>query len=136
MNQIINMSKHFKNIKVNADSELIMDIYGLDTSIVNSFRRIVLSDVECNAFDNIDIEKNTSIVNNEILSHRLGLIPLTLDDIDEVCVELNVKNTYEIIKKIYDERKNIYKLATYKINCNNLSKKNIVEKIIFHYEKH
>lgn len=87
------MSKHFKNIKVNADSELIMDIYGLDTSIVNSFRRIVLSDVECNAFDNIDIEKNTSIVNNEILSHRLGLIPLTLDDIDEVCVELNVKNT-------------------------------------------
>ena len=49
---------------------------------------------------------------------------------------LNVKNTYEIIKKIYDERKNIYKLATYKINCNNLSKKNIVEKIIFHYEKH
>ncbi len=62
------MNKHFKNIEINEDSQLIMDIYGLDTSIVNSFRRIVLSDVLCNAFDNVEIEKNTSIINNEILS--------------------------------------------------------------------
>lgn len=87
------MNKHFKNIEINEDSQLIMDIYGLDTSIVNSFRRIVLSDVLCNAFDNIEIEKNTSIINNEILSHRFGLIPLTIDELDNVCVELNVKNT-------------------------------------------
>jgi DNA-directed RNA polymerase subunit L len=92
------MSSHFKNIEINDDSQLIMDIYGLDTSIINSFRRIVLSDVLCNAFDKIDIEKNTSIINNEILSHRLGLIPLTIDDLDDVCVELDVKNTgYEKI---------------------------------------
>ncbi len=87
------MSKHFKNIEINDDSQLIMDIYGLDISIVNSFRRIVLSDVVCNAFDNTEIEKNTSIINNEILSHRFGLIPLTIDDIGKVCVELNIKNT-------------------------------------------
>jgi len=49
---------------------------------------------------------------------------------------LNVKNTYEIIKKIYEKRKNIYKLATYKINCNNLTRENIIKKIIFYYEKY
>ena len=31
---------------------------------------------------------------------------------------------------------NIYKLANYKIDCNNLEKENIVKKIIILYEKH
>ena len=48
---------------------------------------------------------------------------------------LKGKNTYEIIKKIYNQRKNIYKLAKYKINCNNLSKPNITKEIIIIYEK-
>ena len=48
---------------------------------------------------------------------------------------LKGKNTYEIIKKIYNQRKNIYKLAKYKINCNNLSKQNITKEIIIIYEK-
>ena len=39
------------------------------------------------------------------------------------------------INKLYNERKNIYKLAKYKINCNNLNKENIVKKIINFYEK-
>jgi len=44
-------------------------------------------------------------------------------------------NTEEIINKLYEERKDIYKLANYKIDCGNLAKKNIVEKIIDIYEK-
>jgi len=39
------------------------------------------------------------------------------------------------IDKLYAERKNIYKLAKYKINCNNLSKEDIVKKITIYYEK-
>ena len=48
---------------------------------------------------------------------------------------LKGKNTYEIIKKIYNQRKNIYKLAEYKINRNNLSKENIAKEIVIIYEK-
>ena len=40
------------------------------------------------------------------------------------------------INKLYGERKNIYKLAKYKIDCNNLSKESIAKKIISFYEKH
>jgi len=40
------------------------------------------------------------------------------------------------ISKLYEERKNIYKLANYRIDCTDLSKKNIVNKIIIFYEKH
>ena len=49
---------------------------------------------------------------------------------------LHEKNTQEVMRKIYVERRNIYKLAHHKINCNNLTKKNIAKKIIIFYEKH
>ena len=49
---------------------------------------------------------------------------------------LNKENNQEIIRKLYAERKDIYKLANHKINCDNLSKENIVKKIIAFYEKY
>ena len=49
---------------------------------------------------------------------------------------LKQQNVEEIIKKLYSKRKNIYKLAKYKINCNKMTKEEIVEKIIFYYENH
>jgi len=48
---------------------------------------------------------------------------------------LNDKNTDEVIKKLYGDRKKIYKLANYKINCGNLSKESIIKKILIFYEK-
>ena len=38
------------------------------------------------------------------------------------------------VKKIYQLRKKIYSLANYKINCDNMSKTQIVEKILVYYE--
>ena len=48
---------------------------------------------------------------------------------------LNEENNLKKINKLYDERKNIYKLANYKINCDDLSRENIIKKIIVYYEK-
>ena len=48
---------------------------------------------------------------------------------------LNKENSQKKINKLYDKRKNIYKLARHKINCDNLSKENIAKKIIAFYEK-
>ena len=49
---------------------------------------------------------------------------------------LKQQNVEEIIKKLYSKRKNIYKLAKYKINCNKMAKEEIAEKIIFFYENY
>jgi len=49
---------------------------------------------------------------------------------------LKQEDSEEIIKKLYSERKNIYKLAKYKINCNNLTKGDIAKKIISFYENY
>ena len=48
---------------------------------------------------------------------------------------VNEADSQTKINKLYAERKNIYKLAKHKINCNNLSKENIADKIIILYEK-
>ena len=48
---------------------------------------------------------------------------------------INEENSQIKINQLYAERKNIYKMANYRINCNNLSKKDIANKIITFYEK-
>ena len=49
---------------------------------------------------------------------------------------INKENKLKAINKLNLERTSIYKLANYKIDCNNMSKENIVKKIISLYEKH
>ena len=49
---------------------------------------------------------------------------------------LNKENNQKKINKLYDDRKNIYKLANHRINCDNLSKESISKKIITFYEKY
>ena len=49
---------------------------------------------------------------------------------------LKKENKQKKLKELYDERKKIYKLADYKIDCDGLVKKDIAKKIIELYEKH
>ncbi|QPG74075.1 DNA-directed RNA polymerase core subunit rpc40 [Brettanomyces nanus] len=55
------------------------DLIGLDTSIANAFRRIMISEVPSVAIEYVYIFNNTSVIQDEVLSHRLGLIPLKVD---------------------------------------------------------
>ena len=48
----------------------------LSCSIANSLRRIMISEVPTISIDLVSVEINTSLINDEFLSHRLGLIPL------------------------------------------------------------
>ena len=48
---------------------------------------------------------------------------------------LDKENSSKIIKKLFTERKDVYELANYKINCNRLTKNDIINKIISIYEK-
>ena len=47
---------------------------------------------------------------------------------------LNKKKLEVDVKKIYQSRKKIYSLANFKINCDNITKSQIVEKILVFYE--
>ena len=64
-------------IHQNEKYESQFSLVGIDASIANAFRRILLAEVPTFAIEKVFIHNNTSIVQDEILAQRLGLIPLT-----------------------------------------------------------
>ncbi len=54
-------------------------IWGTDVSFVNSLRRIILAEVPCMAIEDVVIVENSSLIHDEILAHRLGLVPVKTD---------------------------------------------------------
>ena len=54
-------------------------VRGVSVPYVNALRRIILTEVPAMAIDELVILENSSILNDEILAHRMGLIPLKTD---------------------------------------------------------
>jgi len=54
-------------------------VSGVNAPFVNALRRIILTEVPTMAIDEIVILENSSILNDEILAHRMGFIPLKTD---------------------------------------------------------
>ena len=58
------------------DTEAEFDLVGIEAPIANALRRILLAEVPSMAIEKVHIHNNTSILQDEVLAHRLGLIPL------------------------------------------------------------
>ena len=71
--------KHQLNVKFhhNKPYDSAFSLIGVDASIANAFRRILIAEVPTLAIEDVFIFDNTSIIQDEVLAHRLGLIPLT-----------------------------------------------------------
>lgn len=89
--------------KIN-DDELLFTLSGVNVSIANSLRRIILSDIPLVVFrvspnnkNKCNIIANTCGLNNEIVKHRLSCVPIHIKDIEEFplknyIMELHVQN--------------------------------------------
>jgi DNA-directed RNA polymerase subunit D len=73
----------FKQVEIKVlkkdEDNLRLLIQGVNVPYINALRRIVTSEVPCMAIDEIVMVENSSIIQDEIIAHRLGLIPLKTD---------------------------------------------------------
>ena len=61
-----------------------------DTSVANALRRVMIAEVPTMAIDLVNIMENSSALQDEFLAHRLGLIPL--------CVENDARYEYNRVR--------------------------------------
>lgn len=62
-------------VHYNRQHDLSFSLVGVDAAIANALRRILIAEVSTLAIETVFIEDNTSVIHDEVLSHRLGLIP-------------------------------------------------------------
>ncbi|KAI3406677.1 rpb3 [Candida oxycetoniae] len=99
----------------------------VDLAMANSLRRTMLAEVPTLSIDLVEIEVNTSVLADEFLSHRLGLIPLDSQGIenllysrdcacDNYCVKCSV--ALELTAKCdTDSTMNVYASDLYRLNA-------------------
>ncbi|RRT65776.1 hypothetical protein GW17_00037338 [Ensete ventricosum] len=72
--------KSFKTVVVRLTAdEIEFDMVGIDASLANAFRRILIAEVPTMAIEKVLVVNNTSVIADEVLAHRLGLVPLNAD---------------------------------------------------------
>jgi len=76
--------KHFIHnvdiqIKSSSKEELVFDLIGAEPPLANALRRIMIAEIPTIAIEKVTMWQNTSIIPDENLAHRVGLLPIKAD---------------------------------------------------------
>ena len=107
-----------KQIEIN-DNNLILHFKNINKKLVNSIRRILLSEIETLAFDNIEIIYNSTFMPDEVWKQRIELIPIKIINENRKIDLNNLENNYFELDKKYDNNCNNYVTSNNLTNINN-----------------
>lgn len=62
------------------DNRIDLEWKNVSSIFLNTLRRIMISDIPTIAIDKIELEENSSPMNDEFMAHRIGLIPIQCDE--------------------------------------------------------
>lgn len=62
---------------------LKFEITNTTLGVANALRRTIISEVPTMAIEMVRVAENTSPLNDEFIAHRLGLVPLVSDNVDD-----------------------------------------------------
>lgn len=77
-------AEHLKeNLKMDIvhldDSKMTLHIQNMDVALVNGLRRLLLSEVPSISPETVHVWQNSGVMQDEVLNHRIGLVPFKLD---------------------------------------------------------
>ncbi|KAF9764643.1 DNA-directed RNA polymerases I and III subunit RPAC1 [Nosema granulosis] len=93
---------------------LEFDILNIHCSVANAIRRILISEIPTVSIDKISIVDNTSVLPDEFLAHRLGLIPIIVspEDLEFVNGEHDVTNSLYFSLNIQNKTKGVIDISS------------------------
>jgi DNA-directed RNA polymerase I and III subunit RPAC1 len=59
--------------------EIVFDLVGVEPPLANALRRILIAEIPTVAIEKVGMWQNTSVIPDENLAHRMGLIPIDVD---------------------------------------------------------
>ena len=72
-----------KNLEIDiirlTDEDITFDVKGIEPSFANALRRIFISEIPTIAIEKVNMWQNTSVIPDEVLAHRMGLVPIKVD---------------------------------------------------------
>lgn len=80
-----------------SDDRLRFALRGVDASMANALRRIMIAEVPTWAVEEVRFHENSTVFPNEYLAHRLGLVPLRVadDSVESATLTLEVRHSEE-----------------------------------------
>ena len=57
----------------------MFEIIGIDVPLAKALKRILIAEIPTMAIEKADMWQNTSVIPDENLAHRMGLIPIDVD---------------------------------------------------------
>lgn len=66
-------------VKSLTSEDIVFTINGIEPPLANALRRIMIAEIPTMAIEKVEMWQNTSVIPDENLAHRMGLVPIAAD---------------------------------------------------------